>query len=264
MARIVLGSRLAAAAAVFMVLSSCYGTERSAGTSSADAAGIPIEAQAASTSVPGNGTPSAADEVLARFDRDHPQCELWTNWSRMCSRTGAGGAAYCTADPGMPVPPSEPFCVSDSESQRSRPQPASLTPSQNDSMQRFCSPDAAARGPTGLLAEECGFVRGRPFNGYRLAARLHPWCEQWNEAVTNVPLCRTGGKRGLPDCAPEAVKGVESARGFYCARPALPSWCDDAAGFGIQAENAGRKIILPVGDRQEAYPVRGIYCRRRR
>src|SRR3954464_6240791 len=51
------------------------------------------------------------DRQMMAFDRSHPQCQLWTNWQKMCSRTGPGGATYCAIDAEMRVNPSRPFCV---------------------------------------------------------------------------------------------------------------------------------------------------------
>ena len=201
---------------------------------------------------------------LDAFDRAHPQCELWTDWQKMCSRTGPGGSTWCATDPGRRVEASAPFCITREGEDRARPTLQTLTREQSASLHRFCRPELAIRGPTGIKGEECGFDPSRPFNGYRLAARLHPWCTQWNEAVTKKPVCATEGGGKLPDCAELGQAGFENETGFYCARRALPDWCTEAGGLGIEVHYEGPGDILPVGERQEAFTVRGMYCSRRR
>ena len=49
---------------------------------------------------------AAADTALAAFDKDNPSCQLWTNWQKMCSRTGEGGAASCIKGRQLSVKPS--------------------------------------------------------------------------------------------------------------------------------------------------------------
>jgi len=205
-----------------------------------------------------------ADSALDRFGRNHPQCELWTNWQKMCSRTGTGGEATCTVDRTRPVKPSRPFCLSAVPEGEARTEPVSLSGSEGRSMRRFCSPEAAATSPTGAKVEECGFDRTRPFNGYRLQARLHGWCAQWNEAVTRKPVCRVGKGGLLPSCENLAETGYESTRGFHCAEAAVPSWCAKAEGLGIEHSQVPGADFLPVADRQEGFPVRGVYCGERR
>lgn len=202
-----------------------------------------------------------ADADLARFDRAHPRCELWTNWQRMCSRTGHDGSTHCATDPGRRVRPSKPFCVTASGEGRARPAAGSLTGPEARSLRRFCSPDAASVGPTGIKNEECGFTKSRPFNGYRLAARLHPWCEQWSDAATRHPVCETQNRSAaVPQCSNLAAQGFTSSRGFYCSRPAVPAWCAEAQGLGLTLSTSKGDEIVLIGERQEGFAVRGIHC----
>jgi hypothetical protein len=203
-----------------------------------------------------------ADSSLARFDRDNPRCRLWTNWQKMCSRTGRHGTTLCVDDPGRRVAPSEPFCTSGAGYAWPSSDPSSLSGAQSISLHRFCSPESAAVGPMGDKIEECGFSEARPFNGLRLAARLHPWCRQWNEAITMKPVCRTGRARGaLPRCGELAAAQFVSRRGFYCARSSIPAWCGEAEGLGVEASYPKKGDIIPVAERQSAFAVRGISCR---
>jgi hypothetical protein len=202
---------------------------------------------------------ASADAALARFDRNNPECQLWTNWQRMCSRTGQGGATFCMADPDRAVRPSQPFCISKTGEERARPDLQSLSATQRVSLGRFCSPAAAARGPTGAKVEECGFVRSRPFNGYRLAARLHPWCDEWSDAITREPVCSADGSGGLPQCDALAKQHFVSEHGLSCSKPNVPGWCVRTGGMGTPKES-----VLLMADRQEGFAVRGIFCDRRK
>lgn len=53
----------------------------------------------------------AADRQMIAFGEANPQCQLWTNWERLCSRTGLGGGIQCHIDPGRRVASSLPFCA---------------------------------------------------------------------------------------------------------------------------------------------------------
>lgn len=52
-----------------------------------------------------------ADAALAAFDKDNPDCQLWTNWQKMCSRMGGSGETLCAIDTQRRVAPSAAFCV---------------------------------------------------------------------------------------------------------------------------------------------------------
>ena len=42
---------------------------------------------------------SKADRALQAFDKNHPECAVWSNWRKLCSRIGPGGSNYCRTDP---------------------------------------------------------------------------------------------------------------------------------------------------------------------
>jgi hypothetical protein len=208
-----------------------------------------------------------ADSDLLRFEREHPNCQLWTNWQKMCSRTGPDGDVLCRTDPGRPVSPSAPFCISETGEGRSRPAPGSLSSAQQRSLRRFCAPEQASVGPTGSPSEDCGFTRSRPFNGYRLAARLHPWCERWHDALNGEAICSSAGQAGLPSCEQLASTGYENSHGLSCGVPRIPAWCDWVVGLGRggsanPSPSTSEEIPL-TAERQEGFAVRGIFCRRR-
>lgn len=52
-----------------------------------------------------------ADAALAQFDKDNPDCQLWTNWQKICAKTGTGYNSFCAKDAKHKAAPSVPFCV---------------------------------------------------------------------------------------------------------------------------------------------------------
>jgi hypothetical protein len=90
-----------------------------------------------------------ADAALAQFDRDNPSCQLWTNWQKICSRTGNDSATSCLRS-SYRVRPSVPFCQG--HRLGSTAPDAEDRPNEFRSMQRFCAGDAnrgEAAGMTG-------------------------------------------------------------------------------------------------------------------
>jgi hypothetical protein len=134
---------------------------------------------------------TGADRRLARFGADNPECPFWTNWRKICSRTGANGATVCSVDRERPVRPSEPFCVKTPSSGI----PARLTEKQRLSSLRFC---AATRQESGVDASGATLYRevvcaryrvDRPFNGRGIAARRHPLCKSWSISREGLLFC---------------------------------------------------------------------------
>jgi hypothetical protein len=145
---------------------------------------------------------TAADRQLLQFGAQNPECPLWTNWQKLCSRTGPDGAPRCSTDQGMKVEPSAPFCaggfLGNPENQKGE---------QLVSDERFCTKHEtytalSARGERHY--QVCTrHARERPFNGRRIAALVHPWCETWSEMETNKPVCsaKADPKNGIASCA---------------------------------------------------------------
>lgn len=52
-----------------------------------------------------------ADDALMAYQDAHPNCQLWTNWQKMCSRMGGHGEIVCVIDTVRRVRPSTPFCA---------------------------------------------------------------------------------------------------------------------------------------------------------
>ena len=205
-----------------------------------------------------------ADAALAAFDRDNPECQLWTNWQKMCSRTGDGRSTECTEDHANRVRPSIPFCAAVGDASLAR-----LAPSNRDlirnrgqrlSRGRFC------RLAGGVL--DC--ATRRPFNGRSLAARRHRFCRIWSvsEAPKFEPVCSEAGQvDGLSECASKALKSFRADAELYCAKRSeyprsLRTSCKSAGGWGEGPDyppNGGFEIshAATVGD----IAVIGMYCK---
>jgi hypothetical protein len=152
----------------------------------------------------------AGDTQLAAFEREHPSCQLWTNWQKMCSRTGRGGSTYCVRDDERSVRRSEPFCAHYRDAgawyeHNARQEASSL---------RFCRTvgleslvDGDGRRSTGRrLCKKYG--EDRPFNGRRLAARANPLCEEWITRTDGILVCARWRHKS---CGPLDVPGGRSA-----------------------------------------------------
>ena len=81
-------------------------------------------------------TQSDADIDLMAFGRAHPNCQVWTNWQKLCTNLDDGGPVSCIRDAQRPARPSKPFCVVNGASVAGYPYaaPAGVRPS----VDRFC------------------------------------------------------------------------------------------------------------------------------
>lgn len=192
-----------------------------------------------------------ADESLARFDRAHPQCQLWTNWQKMCSRTGPGGETLCRTTAQSHVRPSTPFCVARQDGGYRRPRLEEGDMAVRSSL-RFCRFSNGRPATLPEQIEACEYVPTRPFGGHDLRDREHPWCEVWHEAGQVRP----------------ARIGRSPPYGFFCSARRVPEWCSWPDGLGngpdlsAQRAEAGSETI-PVLLNPDSIAVRGIFCRRR-
>lgn len=207
-----------------------------------------------------------ADADLSQFDRENPKCELWTNWERMCSRLGSGGATTCVSDPTFKAKPSRPFCVADAHGylvNRYR----SANVAIRSSAGRFC----AKRSSEARKGDKCVvYARQRPFNGTTLATRRAPACEVWSdETAPWKPVCSERGRfPELPLCRdlPQNRRLVKSR--LYCAThsPDLSQYgCLflDGTGVGPDYPKTGKYEITGPASRNFEPAVRGLFCGRR-
>lgn len=198
-----------------------------------------------------------ADADLRSFEKTNPSCQLWSNWQKMCSRTGDGGRTLCTADANQSVRPSAPFCAGDVNG-LNRIHAATLTKEQI-SRDRFCvSFDRGSTFARKMGRPVCsGQDKQRPFGGHIILSRAHPWCKEWKDKtafrVANVN------------------SNAFSESGFYCSKPRVPSWCKEADGLGpIPLESPddpafgkGRIRILTALDNTVNAPVVGVMCKKK-
>jgi len=194
-----------------------------------------------------------ADAQLAAFDRAHPQCQLWTNWQKMCSRSGPNGETVCVTDPDRPVAPSEPFCTA--------PQSAGRSPSsaQVRSFARFCRADPLS--PPESPFHLCQGGDDRPFNGTRVAARLHPWCDLWADDQSNL-VCQSGALDigNVPRCDTVMHAPAAPRSKLYCVKRNVPGWCRQAQLLGNGPEYPFKGPFAMPGNVIRNPTVVGAYC----
>jgi hypothetical protein len=210
----------------------------STGTEGSARGASPGDARPASSDRSSNGSEffaqHEADEALAQFDRDNPECPIWTNWQKVCSRAGLDGSTECHSDPDLPVAPSAPFCVRTEFSGVSPP-----SESQRQSSLRFCAStyDERVRNTAGDVLFEgklCGqYEVNRPFNGRRLPARLHAACARW-----------TRNADGLLECSEWQMRSCNLNDGIPRRRP----------------PDSGEHIIIPGRFDPERTAVFSVFC----
>lgn len=180
---------------------------------------------------------SDAENALSEFDRAHPKCQIWTNWQKMCSRTGPSGETICIRDPDRKAAPSAPFCTGSSLGYEA----TGLSPRQEKSVLRFCEsysemeiPEIRNGSRMMKPLKLCQrFRANRPFNGRRIAARLHPWCSQWSDSGTGAVVCNAASEASdeTPNCRTLADEAYAHENRLYCSRWNLPKWCREARSF---------------------------------
>ena len=222
---------------------------------------------------------SATSELVA-FDHANPDCQLWTNWNRMCSRTGPNGDTHCVRDPDRSVTPSAPFCVIEGGKVWFE---RDWTAEQRASAERFCNRAEdmtvgwSKLGPTGELERYSATARGctefdpdRPFNGKRVSARRHPWCLAWGRVREDKVACtERGSKRDGPSCGGLAMQRHADKLGLFCGERAVPDWCPGASysaggNFPLPDDfalpNGEELIIVGPGSSLHEQEVVGVYC----
>ena len=183
-----------------------------------------------------------ADAALADFERNNPSCQLWTNWQKMCSRTGRSGSTSCIESVHKAMP-SEPFCVA----RTNRPYEGVLPSDSNAqrlSFNRFCEEFSNDQDQAKVCVR---WVQERPFSGLNIKDRLHPWCAEWQKALD------------------PSVNLMASERlGFRCDYPSVPEWCEWVEGLGANPAENPSGLKIPVGPLDpQSRAIIGIYCRRK-
>ena len=203
----------------------------------------------------------AADRQLRAYGEANPQCRMWSNWEKLCSRTGPEGAVQCFIDPGRRVSPSRPFCAVARWEGRADVPPAS----ERVSRERFClsRETIEARGQHLRIRVCTRHDPDRPFNGRRVAALLHPGCDGLSDAETGRPYCVRGGNAaaGLPDCASLASRRVRHDRLLVCGRWSGPALC--AASPVREWRPPGPEDITFGTPDPNRTAVHGLFCQNR-
>lgn len=202
-------------------------------------------------------TQAQANAALKSFDRKNPSCQLWSNWQKMCSRTGVGGKTYCTTNSTNPVRPSTAFCSGDATG-LDRVEAGTLTKEQI-SRDRFCvSFDSSSTFARKLGRPTCyERDRRRPFAGLEILSRAHPWCEEWKDKRTFQIV--------------DVKSGASSEAGFYCSKTRVPKWCEQADGLGpIPLDSPddpdfgkGKMRVLAVVDETANARIVGVMCKKK-
>ncbi len=191
-----------------------------------------------------------ADRALAAFDKANPQCQLWTNWQKMCSRANPDGQTLCARDPAKPVEPSKPFCVASTYNHSD----TSLIPANDidtlESIERFCSSAEATEkqsNPDWTNYTAIGFCRyksDRPF--------ADPVVSRRNTSTKSWQIVSDGKVRNLSG---------QSYNSYFDVN--VSSWCNefDLLGEVTSLPVQGDGVVLPVAPKSDANPVSGIWCR---
>lgn len=153
---------------------------------------------------------SNADRALEAFDKTHPQCALWTDWHKLCSRTGLGGSTYCRLDREHPAKPSAPFCgLGDGAPNNIQ---ATL---EVKSRNRFSYLVNRKYDCFKTVGETCQKIfdrhwrKDRPFGGGFLNQMEHPSCAVWETYTENTGIrgedglreyCAEDGRKSMPSC----------------------------------------------------------------
>ena len=198
---------------------------------------------------------SQSDRELQHFDRTHPDCELWTDWRKLCSRMGLGGATRCRTDRRFPARPSEPFCAEGEP-------PNADTLSEAMSRSRYCSrfnDDLSPQQTEPKGAHYCDLYRSsRPFNGQQIAQMETPGCLEWTSGSVTCVSGRSGKRRGR-SCASTAIEPLERPFPFSCTRWSKRTECPHPVG-GAELESGPTSILME--QLQIGRPVWGAYCKR--
>lgn len=200
-----------------------------------------------------------ADRALAAFEHENPKCAMWTNWQKLCSRTGNGGSTYCRTDPLHRTTPSAPFCEKGEE--------IVDTPVQENSRLRYCGgevKDFEFHNETrNLKFKACEkYVQDRPFGGSRITQMVHPACETWGNGEPRGDICTMHPNRHskLPYCLSPVVRAKQRKAPWVCTAWRSPKPCRLPIG--------GRKAVDRTIDGAYVYDlvdlnrgaVWGTYC----
>lgn len=182
---------------------------------------------------------------------------MWTNWEKACSRVSADGKAYCQIDAEKRVVPSEPFCSGFRSASGNYRHDAT----QQRAYLRFCQKTFVQefRDAVGVLERRIScstYERNRPFNGFRLAARRHPLCQEWRDADTAQFVCsEVSGDGETGSCAALASSSYVHPRPLYCSRWSEQRACRPYDGYAPNRPVPPDGIYIPGRRKNDSSPV---------
>jgi hypothetical protein len=204
---------------------------------------------------------AAADEALKKFDKDNPDCQLWTNWQKMCSRAGEDGTTSCVTDLHMPARPSVPFCAGGVKRVFSV-KDQIFDDLEKRSATRFCKDLKYGD----KLLDCYGKKSERPFNGRRVALLRSPLCEVWSSG--DRPVCAEGDSHPeLPRCAGLGRKSYPKP--LHCSKLDNKFVAHSKCEKVVRSEEGPEyplpekwreSPILPMGKLRAETFVHSIYC----
>lgn len=158
---------------------------------------------------------TAASRRLLDFGTAHPECAMWSDWQKICSRTGPGGSVHCNVETGRSVEPSQPFCAH-------RTMEGRWPEAQREAANRFCAEyetrdHELSSGAIERYRRCRRYESNRPFNGRRIASLMHPGCGAWSDERTRELICTVDGSEGVPTCSSLAESDYEHTWQLTCS-----------------------------------------------
>lgn len=219
---------------------------------------------------------TAADRALKAFDDTHRQCSLWSDWHKLCSRTGPRGATYCRTDPTYPVKPSAPFCADTQDIPVQQSRPNEFSPEQKsyfrfsriaeykDFINNNTDPKSA------VLTKYRVWQTRRPFNGSRFQQIFDPECEVWwfPDPTLGPSECSFTPSSGAKSCSTTRIRSLI----YNASRPSCLKWRADSgcsrkpSGGGVDdrisetAEDDHEISIAQNGKSSRGFPVYASAC----
>jgi hypothetical protein len=204
---------------------------------------------------------SSADRKLMDFDRTHADCEMWSDWHKLCSRMGPSGTTTCRTDPLHSAKPSEPFCAVGEP-------PSSDTLAEGLSRSRYCvqfmdHPPPHLTEPAG--ARYCtAYLPARPFGGERIEQVETPDCLGWLSA-SGVGCTTVESKTGPSSCTGAIMRGSRVIFPYVCTRWSPRVQCSHPVGDAEPERPTylqGVRVSVQEAPMLRSSPVWGTYCKR--
>jgi hypothetical protein len=109
--------------------------------------------------------------------------------------------------------------------------------------------------------ELCGGGENRPFNGRRIAARQHAWCELWADQKNRL-VCQSGSSNldGVPHCDQAAGRRKRVNSRLTCVRQTVPRWCQEPSLLGNGPQYPFTEEFAMPGTMKSNHTVFGVHC----